>query len=720
MSGNNYNFAVQFGAQGSSLSHYIQDIDTSNKVDGKPIYYWVNHQDEQVPSDAGFVGVVNSTNVTVEDLTLTKNGAGVLFAYTEDSRIENVTASNNFNGIYLYSSSGNTLTNNTVTNNYYGIELWYSNNNTLTNNTVTNNFMPAISLSSSSSNTLTNNNANSNHLYGIYLDSSSNNTLTSNTANSNSWAGILLYSSSDNNTLTSNTANSNSYYGIELWYSSSNTLTNNNANSNNYYGIWLYSSSSDNNLMNNTANWNNNDGIHLSSSSNNTLTSNTASNNIDDGICVGSSSNNTLTSNTASNNTDGIYLDSSSNNNLTNNTLWNNDDGIYLYRSSNNTLTSNTALNNYYGIYLYFLSSGNTIYNNYFSNAVNARDNGANTWNTTNTTGPNIIGGPYLGGNYWSDYTGSDTNGDGFGDTPYNITGGSNKDYLPLILAPIDVMRNLPDVALVPNQIYPGDTFDVYVNFTAPVDDFNAIGLTDLAPAGWEVETDVNWCSPIASWTMSPYNKAEYAWSGPFSEGTNFSAMYKVTVPDDAEPGISQFPLDNCDLAWLEYWFELPGPHTSCVTGDYQAVVTVPGHILGETRDVNHNLLLDVAVTLYEDSSDLGSDTSSPDYNITVNETGEYWLSASKDGYFTLDTYNMLPKSETINFTTPELLAAGDTFDFEGDYGLVPRACNMSYVVRSVNLWLFVPIDGGGTIHPEWQLSGWKAMQSVHSWQFST
>ena len=154
-------------------------------------------------------------------------------------------------------------------------------------------------------------------------------------------------------------------------------------------------------------------------------------------------------------------------------------------------------------------------------------------------------------------------------------------------------------------------------------------------------------------------------------------------------------------------------------------MVTVPGHILGETRDVNHNLLLDVAVTLYEDSSDLGSDTSSPDYNITVNETGEYWLRASKDGYFTLDTYNMPSTrnpyhADYINFTTPELLAAGDTFDFEGDYGLVPRACNMSHVIRSVNHWLFVPIDGGGTPHPEWQLSNWKAMELVHSWQFST
>ena len=193
------------------------------------------------------------------------------------------------------------------------------------------------------------------------------------------------------------------------------------------------------NISDNNCSYNDGNGIYLYDSSNNILLNNTASNNEYYGIELHDSNDNTFTDNTANSNYyGGIYLDSSSNNTLLNNTASNNEgDGIGLYHYSNdNTLTDNTASNNeyygeYYGICLYDYSSDNLIYNNYFDNTNNAYDDGSNRWNTTKTPGLNIIGGSFIGGNYWSNYTCADPDGDGLGNMPYNI-GNGNFDYHPL------------------------------------------------------------------------------------------------------------------------------------------------------------------------------------------------------------------------------------------------------------------------------------------------
>jgi parallel beta-helix repeat protein len=145
---NRHNFAIY----GSKLAHYLHHIGTSNKVDEKPIYYWVDKQDQQIPSDAGFIGLVNSTNIAVRDLILKNNSKGLLLAYSRNSKVENVKTLNNWYGIYVYHSDNNTLINCTASNNYDGIYLAYSNKNSITNNK-----------------------ANSNDKYGIHLSSSSNN-----------------------------------------------------------------------------------------------------------------------------------------------------------------------------------------------------------------------------------------------------------------------------------------------------------------------------------------------------------------------------------------------------------------------------------------------------------------------------------------------------------------------------------------------------------------
>ena len=139
MTNNNYSL----GISGGSIYSLISDIDSSNIIDGKPVYYLVNQRNLIINSSTfpsiGYLGIVNSTNITVKDITLLKNKQGLLLAYTQNSTIINVTTSENHQGITLIESTDNVLVKSRASGNTVGIFLWRSDNNKITETTLLNN-----------------------------------------------------------------------------------------------------------------------------------------------------------------------------------------------------------------------------------------------------------------------------------------------------------------------------------------------------------------------------------------------------------------------------------------------------------------------------------------------------------------------------------------------------------------------------------------------------
>jgi parallel beta-helix repeat protein len=442
-----------------SFSTIQNNILESNELQG---IYMLTSDDNIVKNNSVIknnVGIrLQSGNGNILDSNLVQsNSYGLLLQSAVDSIVSNNSLSSNNQGIYLVDCSSSTVLNNTAyLNIYQGIYLVTSHDTLVKNNHLTQN-KAGIRLELSNSNVLDENIVRSNN-YGFLLQSTDENIISNNTVSSNN-QGIYFIDSSFN-TITTNTASDNTLQGIYLLTSHHNIIEYNQVLQSKQ-GIRLQSSN--NNILDGNILRSNSYGALLLSSDNNSILTNVAREN-EMGIALSLSDMNVLADNEVYNSTSsGIYFDSSGYNDLVSNQVACNKYGMRLYKSAYNTLednrlvgnkygylgqsagnnmlkTNNVSLNEWYGVHLQS-SFSNLVYDNMFNNIKNVADDGSNTWNITKTTGTNIAGGPYIGGNVWASpkgtgfsQTATDADKDGMCDKTYNVAG-SSFDYLSLYLS---------------------------------------------------------------------------------------------------------------------------------------------------------------------------------------------------------------------------------------------------------------------------------------------
>jgi parallel beta-helix repeat protein len=185
--------------RGSSCSwsplSYKSDIDESNTINGRPVYYWKDVEGRKVPEDAGQIILVNCSNVTVENQNMKNLSVGIQIDCSSYITIRNNTFSNNQVGIRFDGSNNNSIFNNTFLGNKYGVEFHFSNNNSIYNNNCLMNVYIIKSTFSSTNNS-------------IYL-----NNFMSNINTSNPGSISLLWNSKEQLTYTYNGSTYKNYLG---------------------------------------------------------------------------------------------------------------------------------------------------------------------------------------------------------------------------------------------------------------------------------------------------------------------------------------------------------------------------------------------------------------------------------------------------------------------------------------------------------------------------
>ena len=341
----------------------------------------------------------------------------------------------------------------------------------------------------------------------------------------------------------------------------------------------------------------------------------------------------------------GIFINSSYDL-ISGNLLINNINGIISENSSNNIIYNNNFLNNTGSGITFNNSTNNKIYKNEFiNNHIQSQLRADSTGNIFYLTLP-------IGGNYWSDYTGTDSNNDGIGDTPYINMGLVDNYPIMKPLSPIITISDpINNATVTVNKI-------INITFNEPIQagiNFDYITVTNNIGTQESITKTIN--GNVLTLTRS---NGEYL----------NNMTYTIFLPINSISDLSDIGLSNIFESTFNADGILPTANINTTSGLYNTTLTIsltmsePGTIYytlngtnPTTSDFKYSTQINIntTTTLKYLAIDLAGNKSSIYINIYTIDTKPPTASANPiGGLYNATKSVILTISEpgTIYFTT--------------------------------------------------------------------
>jgi parallel beta-helix repeat protein len=363
-----------FGVVGNALSDFVQDVDVSNKVDGKPIFYLVSKRDVILSEDAGYLGIVNCSNIRVRGLSLRANWDGFLCAFSSDCLVENssivdskraafvyysprcsfvnVSFVGNLEGVSFVSSEGGLVKKSFfVSSGDYGLRLEASSSCVVESNVFEGNVGGGVNVYSSPACNVSGNTFLGNG-FGVLVQVS-NGTFVGGNVFLNNTGDAVYFSYSGNCSAFGNVVRGNSGYGVGFLNSNFSVAVGNVIENNTGSGVYFYSCAFGY-VFSNVIRYND-VGIVLQNCPNSTISKNDVVGSVREGVRVKDSTGCNVLNNTVLNSGgEGLIVEGSGNSTVDGDVVWGNARfGLWLQGSRNVVvLGCNVSFNGWDGVYL--------------------------------------------------------------------------------------------------------------------------------------------------------------------------------------------------------------------------------------------------------------------------------------------------------------------------------------------------------------------------------